>query len=92
MPHAGTVNLFPRNGVGYNSRVPGRHAGESFHEKNAFVALWGPAVLSDAELPRSAEGGSVPMAIFEWLSGTEPVRGQDGWGFARFDGILAGSD
>ena len=38
---AGPVNLFPRRGVGYNSNVPGRHAGESFHEKNACVALWG---------------------------------------------------
>ena len=36
---AGSVNLFPRAGVGYNSTVPGRHAGESFHEKNAFVAV-----------------------------------------------------
>ena len=28
---AGTINLFPRAGVGYNSVVPGRHAGETFH-------------------------------------------------------------
>ncbi|MDJ0786143.1 MAG: alkaline phosphatase family protein [Myxococcota bacterium] len=79
---AGTINLFPRAGVGYNSIVPGRHAGESFHEKNAFVALWGrPLERRDRVAPmRSAVNGSVPMAIFEHLTGERPARGEDGWG------------
>ena len=38
---AGTINLFPSTGIGYNSKVPGRHAGESFHEKDAFVGFFG---------------------------------------------------
>jgi len=83
---AGTVNLFPRIGVGYNSNVPGRHAGESFHEKNAFVGLWGePLVPRDGRpTPRSALNGAVPMAVFEFLSGERPVSGTDGWGYTPF--------
>ncbi|MGH0028379.1 MAG: alkaline phosphatase family protein [Myxococcota bacterium] len=83
-PRAGTINLFPRDGVGYNSVVPGRHAGESFHEKNALVAVWGEPL---AERPgggglRSAVNGAVPLALYEYLSGERPVRGEDGWGHA----------
>lgn len=33
---AGTMNLFPKQGVGYNTKVPGRHAGESYLEKMRF--------------------------------------------------------
>lgn len=76
---AGTVNLFPRDGVGYNSRVPGRHAGESFHEKDAFVGVWGAPVARAA--PDVAVNGSVPMVLYGWLTGTEPQEGQDGWGW-----------
>jgi hypothetical protein len=87
---AGSVNLFPREGVGYNSRVPGRHAGESFHEKNAFVAIWGEPLQSrDAQPPRrSAVNGSVPMVVFEWLGETTPIQGRDGWGYQGLEGIL----
>ena len=81
---AGTINLFPRDGVGYNSVVPGRHAGESFHEKNAFVAIWGtPLADSDREADttlRSATNGAAAMAIHEFLSGQRPVADADGWG------------
>ena len=79
---AGTVNLFPRDGVGYNSVVPGRHAGESFHEKNAFVALWGrPLATNDGDTLRSAPNAALPLAIHEHLAGERPVRGRDGWGY-----------
>jgi hypothetical protein len=80
---AGTVNLFPRAGVGYNSVVPGRHAGESFHEKDAFVAIWGAPLAPRAEAGalRSASNGAMPLAIYEYLSGEGPERGRDGWGF-----------
>jgi hypothetical protein len=78
---AGTVNLFPAEGVGYNTKVPGRHAGESFHEKDAFVGLWGDPVTA-GESPRPlTTNGSVPMALAEWLSGQPSTPGQDGWGW-----------
>jgi hypothetical protein len=97
---AGTVNLFPRAGVGYNSGVPGRHAGESFHEKNALLAVWGePLARRDDATPlRSAPVGAMPMAVFQHLSGERPARGEDGFGFAplpadwfdRDRGVLGG--
>lgn len=76
-PLAGTVNLFPREGVGYNSVVPGRHAGESFHEKNAFVGVWGTPLQSRGTEPalRSAVNGAVPMAIYDFLSEGETAKG-----------------
>ena len=79
---AGTINLFPADGVAYNSIVPGRHAGESFHEKDAFAGIWGAPVVrtNDARLS-TALGGSVPMTIFEHLSGQPVTQGQDGWGY-----------
>lgn len=80
---AGTVNLFPRAGIGYNTIVPGRHAGEHFHEKDAFVGLWGAPVaqLLPSGRPRSAVNGSLPMALYEYLSGGVAREGQDGWGY-----------
>ena len=93
-PRAGTVNLFPREGVGYNSLVPGRHAGESFHEKNAFVGLWGAALTSRREAPalRSAVNGSVPMAIYEYLSGERVQQGVDGWGYPSLGEVIFRAD
>jgi hypothetical protein len=87
---AGTINLFPRDGVGYNSQVPGRHAGESFHEKNAFVALWGEPLVPRTQQPerRSAVNGAVPMAVYEWLGETTPIQGRDGWGYAGLAGVV----
>ncbi|MBW2392803.1 MAG: alkaline phosphatase family protein [Deltaproteobacteria bacterium] len=80
---AGTINLFPREGVGYNSGVPGRHAGESFHEKNAFLAIWGEPLTRARETGglRSAVNGAMPMAIYEHLTGDRPETGTDGWGY-----------
>jgi hypothetical protein len=82
-PRAGSVNLFPAEGVGYNSIVPGRHAGEHFHEKNAFAGVWGePLAARDPARPlRSAVIGQIPMAIYEHLTGERLERGRDGWGY-----------
>ena len=79
---AGTVNLFPRAGLGYNSRVPGRHAGELFHEKDAFVGAWGGPLAAPrrgGRLP-AAVNGSLPMLVYEYLSGESATPGEDGWG------------
>lgn len=80
---AGTVNLFPARGIGFNSVVPGRHAGESFHEKDAMVALWGaPLRERDATTPlRSAVNGALPMAIHRHVTGEATVAGRDGWAY-----------
>lgn len=80
---AGTVNLFPAEGIAYNSIVPGRHAGESFHEKDAFAGLWGVPVVPDTADRRlgSVLGGSIPMAIYEYLSGREITAQDEGWGY-----------
>ena len=85
---AGTVNLFPRDGVGYNTKVPGRHAGESFHEKDAFVGLWGAPLVGSA--PEVMVNGSVPMALYGWLTGTNPTPGESGFGWSAWpEGLWA---
>jgi len=78
---AGTVNLFPRAGVGFNSKVPGRHAGETFHEKDAFVGIFGrPLLMSGTQVPRTARNGSLPVSLFEFLT-RRPANTKDGFGF-----------
>lgn len=86
---AGTVNLFPRDGVGYNTKVPGRHAGESFHEKDAFVGIWGVPVKTAGELPPMVNG-SLAQAMYAWISGTQPIEGEDGWGWPGWPAGLIG--
>ncbi len=80
---AGSVNLFPRSGIAYNSRVPGRHAGESFHEKDAFVGLWGAPVTRGPDAGRIdvLVNGSLAGALYEHLTGERPFPGENGWGF-----------
>lgn len=80
---AGTVNLFPREGIAYNSRVPGRHAGEFFHEKDALVGVWGAPVSRGSESGRirTMVNGSLPGVVYEYLTGDRVIPGQDGWGF-----------
>jgi hypothetical protein len=79
---AGTINLFPRAGIGYNSTVPGRHAGESFHEKDAFVGAWGkPLAGAPRERLATAENGSMALLVYEYLTGETARQGEDGWGF-----------
>ncbi len=63
---AGTINLFPRQGVGFNTKVPGRHAGEHYHEKDAFVGFWG-AKLSPKNRMESVVNGSIAPSLYEWL-------------------------
>ncbi len=77
---AGTVNLFPKPGIGYNSKVPGRHAGEFFHEKDAFVGFWGEPVIA-RKRPRTAVVGSVAVVLYEWLADARVTPGVDGWGY-----------
>jgi len=76
---AGTLNLFPGEGIGYNTIVPGRHAGEFFHEKDAFVGIWGEPIKQRAA--RSAVNGAVPEAVYEYLTGSQVVEGTGGWGY-----------
>ncbi len=80
---AGTINLFPKGGIGYNTLVPGRHAGEFFHEKDAFAGAWGAPVArpGDRRRLRTAVIGSMPTAIYEYLTGTTITQGSDGWGY-----------
>jgi hypothetical protein len=80
---AGTINLFPRDGVGYNTKVPGRHAGESFHEKDAFVGTWGSPAR---EAPDTAVNGAVAEAMYTWVTGEDVIRGTDGWGYEPLRG------
>jgi hypothetical protein len=77
---AGTINLFPVKGIGYNTRVPGRHAGEDFHEKDAFVGVWGKPIKGSTPIGSQINGSS-PTTIYEWVSGTKTQKGVDGWGF-----------
>lgn len=77
---AGTINLFPQQGIGYNTKVPGRHAGETFHEKDAFIGFWGQPVLSTRQLKNTANGSLAPT-LFEYLTGEEVNVGENGWGF-----------
>jgi len=79
---AGTINLFPKQGYGYNSKVPGRHAGEHFHEKDAFVGFWGGSVKS-AKRIASCVNGSLAPQLYEHLTGRAATRWQDGCGFER---------
>lgn len=78
--NAGTVNLFPLEGIGYNTIVPGRHAGEHFHEKDAFIGFWGTAVAPRTQL-KSVTNGSLAPTIYEYITGENIVVGENGWGF-----------
>lgn len=86
---AGTINLFPKDGVGYNTLVPGRHAGESYAEKDAFVGVWGAPVDPNAPQVAVAVNGAMPMAIWAWITGQNPVEGQDGWGYDPVLNVVA---
>jgi hypothetical protein len=86
-PRAGTLNLFPKEGIGYNTIVPGRHAGESFHEKDAFVGFWGRPVAQlqqkkkkHAKRLRTLANGSVAPTLYEFVSG-QRITADDQFGF-----------
>ena len=87
---AGTINLFPSQGVGFYTILPGRHAGEHFHEKDAFVGFWGGPIdhlsfalppMTDPRL-RTALLGQIPPTLFGHITGETPIKGEDGWDFA----------
>ena len=66
---AGTINIFPLRHVGMNSKVPGRHAGEAFGEKNGIQVYFG-ASLERARI-QTARNGSLPVTLYHWLVGDE---------------------
>lgn len=77
---SGTVNLFPKDGFGYNTLVPGRHAGETFLEKDAFVGFWREGMNPKTRLG-AVDNGSLAPTLFEYLTGEEVKVGTDGWGY-----------
>lgn len=66
---AGTINIFPLRHIGMNSSVPGRHAGESFGEKNTTQLYFG-AELQKARI-QTARNGSLPVTLYHWFVGDE---------------------
>ncbi|AUI88546.1 nucleotide pyrophosphatase [Vibrio azureus] len=78
---AGTINLFPVEGIGFNTMVPGRHAGESYLEKDAFLGFWGAPIGDNVTPLTSVANGSLAPTIFEYLTGESVKEGQNGWGF-----------
>lgn len=81
---AGTINLFPRMGIGYNTKVPGRHAGESFDEKDAFVAFWGGKSNKYANSLQNAINGQIAPTLFYFLTQKEDT----GFGFKPIKDIF----
>ncbi|CAH0533095.1 hypothetical protein VST7929_00948 [Vibrio stylophorae] len=78
---AGTINLFPQAGIGFNTKVPGRHAGEHYLEKDAFLGFWG-APLGNAIQPIGiAENGSLAPTLYEYLTGECVQVGKHHWGY-----------
>lgn len=80
-PRAGTINLFPSEGIGFNTIVPGRHAGESYLEKDAFIGFWGDPIGSEGIGLNIEENGSLAPTLYEYLTGDNIVVGEDGWGY-----------
>lgn len=77
---AGTVNLFPKDGFGYNTLVPGRHAGETYLEKDAFVGFWKDGMKPKTRLG-AVDNGSLAPTLYEYLTGNQVNVGVDGWGY-----------
>ena len=78
---AGTINLFPKAGIGFNTKVPGRHAGEDYLEKDAFIGFWGAPIGGAATPLTIEENGSLAPTIYEYLTGEAVVPGENGWGY-----------
>lgn len=72
---AGTINVFPARHVGMNSGVAGRHAGETFEEKNGTQVYFG-AGLKRGSL-QTARNGSLPVTLYHWLVGDECFHARD---------------
>jgi sarcosine oxidase subunit alpha len=56
-------------------------------EKDAFVGGWG-APIQDGPRVEVAINGSVPMAMYAWVSGETTVQGEDGWGYPALPATL----
>ncbi len=76
---SGTIHLFSQPYIGFNSIVPGRHAGELFHEKDAFMAIWGTPVKVDKKI-RTRTIMSTAPALYEYLTGDKVKAGKNAWG------------
>jgi hypothetical protein len=76
--YSGTIHLFSNPYIGFNSLVPGRHAGEQFHEKDAFMAIWGTPVKLKNKI-KSREITAPAATLYQFLTGKEVVKGEDGW-------------
>nr|WP_311197319.1 alkaline phosphatase family protein [Vibrio sp. SS-MA-C1-2] len=90
-PKAGTINLFPKNGIGYNTQVIGRHAGESYFEKDAFIGFWGAPIIPKTTVSTQniskrsllyAENGALAPTLYQYLTEEEAVKGKNGWGYS----------
>ncbi len=77
---AGTINLFPNEGIGYNTKVPGRHAGETFHEKDSLLAFIGGSAKFNKKILSSTLGNLAPT-LYEYLTGEKPTLNK-GWGYS----------
>lgn len=64
---AGTINIFAAPGVGMNSEVVGRHAGESFAEKNGTQVYFGAGLRRGSI--QTARNGSLPVTLYHWFVG-----------------------
>ena len=65
----------PVRHVGMNSKVPGRHAGDAFGEKNGIQVYFG-AGLKRARI-QTARNGSLPVTLYHWLVGDERFHAAD---------------
>ena len=82
---AGTINLFPKEGIGFNTIVPGRHAGEHYFEKDAFIGFWGDPIINNTVriTPLTiTTNGSLAPTIYQYLTGEHVRKGHNGWGFS----------
>lgn len=78
---AGTINLFPKFGVGFNTKVPGRHAGEHYLEKDAFLGFWGTPVGPNVTPLTSEANGSLAPTLYEYLTQETVIENHNGWGY-----------
>ena len=78
---AGTINLFPKFGVGFNTKVPGRHAGEHYLEKDAFLGFWGTPVGPNVTALTSEANGSLAPTLYEYLTQETVIENNNGWGY-----------
>ncbi|WP_063669092.1 alkaline phosphatase family protein [Aliivibrio fischeri] len=78
---AGTINLFPKFGVGFNTKVPGRHAGEHYLEKDAFLGFWGKPIENKMAPLIIEENGSLAPTLYQYLTEEKVIKNENGWGY-----------